>query len=161
MAPGLVVSPLVVGGLWAAAGLAGGLGALFAGHLRTDCRERLFVVAGTLATAVAIYPLGELRPGGPGARPGARRLRGGPAHVGVLSLRQRRTDPAWLGRGLAVSMSFNVSGLPIGSASGGFVVAYSPALAFALAALASVLAAAAAYGLVPAHDSGEHADAKS
>lgn len=152
----------VVGGLWAAAGLAGGLGALFAGHLRTDGRERLFIVAGTLATAVAIYPLGASF--GLVGLALALTLAGfveGPVDVGVLSLRQRRTDPAWLGRVLAVSMSFNLSGLPIGSAIGGLVVAHSANLAFALAAAASVLAAAAAYGLVPAHYSGEHAGAKS
>lgn len=85
----------------------------------------------------------------------------GPVDVGVLSLRQRRTDPAWLGRVLAVSMSFNLSGLPIGSAIGGLVVAHSAETAFAIAATASVLAAAAACALVPAHYSGEHAGAKS
>ena len=74
----------------------------------------------------------------------------GPVDVGVLSLRQRRTDPAWLGRVLAVSMSFNMSGQPLGSAIGGIVVVLSPSLAFAIAALASVLAAIAAYLLVPA-----------
>jgi hypothetical protein len=67
----------------------------------------------------------------------------------VLSLRQRRTDPDWLGRVLAVSMSFNMSGLPLGSAIGGIVVVHSPTLAFVLAAVASVLAAMAAHFLVP------------
>ncbi|UYN96899.1 MAG: MFS transporter [Enhydrobacter sp.] len=156
------IADSVVGGLWAAAGLAGGLGALFAGHLRTDGRERLFIAAGTLATAFAIYPLGASF--GLVGLALALILAGfleGPVDVGVLSLRQRRTDPAWLGRALAVSMSFNLSGLPIGSAIGGLVVAHSPPLAFALAALTSVLAAAAAYGLVPAQDSSEHVVAKS
>jgi hypothetical protein len=72
----------------------------------------------------------------------------------VLSLRQRRTDPDWLGRVLAVSMSFNMSGLPLGSAIGGIVVVHSPALALAFAAVASVLAAAAAWFLVPAASDG-------
>ncbi len=141
----------VVGILWAAAGLAGGLGALFAGHLCTVDRERQFIAFGALATAVAIFPvsasfgliglaIGLVLAG----------LVEGPVDVGVLSLRQRRTDPGWLGRVLAVSMSFNMSGLPLGSAIGGIVVVYSPSLAFAIAALASALAAIATYVLVPA-----------
>lgn len=141
----------VVGVLWAAAGLAGGLGALFAGHLRTVDRERQFIAFGALATAAAIFPVSASF-GLVGLAIGLV-LVGfveGPVDVGVLSLRQRRTDPGWLGRVLAVSMSFNMSGLPLGSAIGGVIVMHSPALAFATAALASVLAAAATYALVPA-----------
>jgi predicted MFS family arabinose efflux permease len=144
----------VVGGMWAVAGLAGGLGALWAGHLRTIGRERQFIALGALATAVAIWPVSASF-GLAGLAVGLV-LVGffeGPVDVGVLSLRQRRTDPAWLGRVLAVSMSFNMSGLPLGSALGGILVAHSAPLAFAVAALASVLAAVAAWGLVPAaHD---------
>jgi predicted MFS family arabinose efflux permease len=144
----------VVGGMWAAAGLAGGLGALWAGHLRTIGRERQFIALGALATAVAIWPVSASF-GLMGLAVGLV-LVGffeGPVDVGVLSLRQRRTDPAWLGRVLAVSMSFNMSGLPLGSALGGILVAHSAPLAFAVAALASVLAAVAAWALVPAaHD---------
>lgn len=140
----------VVGVLWAAAGLACGLGALYAGHHSTVGRERQFIAFGTLATAVALWPvsasfglvglaIGLILVG----------LLEGPIDVGVLSLRQRRTDPDWLGRVLAVSMSFNTSGLPLGSVIGGIVVVHSPALAFGLAAVASVLAAAAAHFLIP------------
>ena len=145
------VADSVVGGLWAAAGFAGGLGALYAGHLRTIGRERQFIAIGTLATAVAIYPVSASF-GLAGLAVGLV-LVGfleGPVDVGVLSLRQRRTDPAWLGRVLAVSMSFNMSGLPVGSAIGGILVVYSATLAFAVAALASVLAAIVAWVLVPA-----------
>lgn len=141
----------VVGGMWAAAGLAGGLGALWAGHLRTVGRERQFIALGALATAVAIWPVSASF-GLAGLAVGLV-LVGffeGPVDVGVLSLRQRRTDPAWLGRVLAVSMSFNMSGLPLGSALGGILVAHSAPLAFAVAALASVLAAITAWLLVPA-----------
>jgi MFS family permease len=145
------IADSVVGGLWAAAGLAGGLGALYAGHLSTVGRERQFIVIGTLATAVAIYPVSASF-GLVGLAVGLvlAGLLEGAVDVGVLSLRQRRTDPDWLGRVLAVSMSFNMSGLPLGSALGGIIVVHSPALAFAIAAVASVLAAAAAHLLVPA-----------
>ncbi len=152
------VADSVVGGLWAAAGLAGGLGALYAGHLRTVGRERQFIAIGTLATAVAIYPVSASF-GLAGLAVGLI-LVGfleGPVDVGVLSLRQRRTDPAWLGRVLAVSMSFNMSGLPVGSAIGGILVVHSATLAFAVAALASALAAIVAWVLVPAAgDNGQH-----
>ena len=148
----------VVGGLWAAAGLAGGLGALYAGHLRTVGRERQFIAVGTLATAVAIYPVSASF-GLAGLAVGLV-LVGfleGPVDVGVLSLRQRRTDPAWLGRVLAVSMSFNMSGLPLGSAIGGILIVHSATLTFAIAALASALAALVAWTLVPAAgDDGQH-----
>ncbi|WP_305189943.1 MFS transporter [Reyranella sp.] len=145
------VADSVVGGLWAAAGLAGGFGALYAGHLRTMGRERQFIAIGTLATAVAIYPVSASF-GLAGLAVGLV-LVGfleGPVDVGVLSLRQRRTDPTWLGRVLAVSMSFNMSGLPVGSAIGGILVVHSATLAFAVAAVASVLAAIVAWALVPA-----------
>jgi MFS family permease len=149
------VADSVVGGLWTVAGLAGGLGALYAGHLSTVGRERQFIAVGTLATAVALWPVSASF-GLVGLAIGLALvgLLEGPVDVGVLSLRQRRTDPDWLGRVLAVSMSFNMSGLPLGSAIGGIVVVHSPALAFGLAAVASVLAAAAAYFLVPAAPDG-------
>lgn len=51
-------------------------------------------------------------------------------------------------------MSFNMSGLPLGSAIGGIVVVHSPTLALGLAAVASVLAAAAAWLFVPASSDG-------
>jgi hypothetical protein len=40
----------------------------------------------------------------------------GPFDIGLFTLRQRRTDPAWFGRAFAVSMSLNSVGNPIGSA---------------------------------------------
>ena len=73
----------------------------------------------------------------------------GPVDVGVLTLRQRVTDPAWLGRVLAVSMSLNMSGLPLGSALGGVLVEWSMPAAFAAAALAALLSAITAYALIP------------
>lgn len=145
------IADSVIGGLWAAAGLAGGVGALCAGHLRTIGRERQIIALGALATAVAIYPIGASF-GLVGLAVGLI-LAGfleGPVDVGVLSLRQRRTDPLWLGRVLAVSMSINMSGLPLGSAIGGVLLVHSVPLAFAVAGLASVLAAISAWFLVPA-----------
>ena len=70
----------------------------------------------------------------------------GPIDVGVLTLRQRRTEPAWFGRGMAVSISLNLSGAPIGSALGGMLLAWlawSVPAAFAVAAVACLAGAVA------------------
>jgi len=141
----------VVGGLWAIAGIAGGLGALCTGYLRTIQRERQFIAIGALATAVAIYPISATL-GLLGLTFGLALVGffAGPVDVGVLSLRQRRTEPNWFGRVLAVSMSLNMSGLPFGSALGGLLVTHSLPMAFAVAAIASASSALSAYMLVPA-----------
>lgn len=138
-----------IGGVWAVAGAAGGAGALLAGHLRTRGRERQVMGLAMLATAVAIYPLATLGFAGLIAGLAIAGFLAGPVDVGVLTLRQRVTDPAWLGRVLAVSMSLNISGLPIGSALGGVLVVWSMPAAFAAAGLAAALSAIAAYALIP------------
>ena len=105
---------------------------------------------GTALSAPALYPLAAVF-GLPGLAIGLV-LAGfleGPVDVALLTLRQRRTDPAWLGRVLAVSISLNLSGFPLGSALGGWVAAASPALACALAGLAALVAALAVWTLVP------------
>jgi hypothetical protein len=79
-------------------------------------------------------------------------LLAGPIDIGVLTLRQRRTDHAVLGRVLAVSMSLNMSGFPIGTVLGGILVAWSPPSAFLAAALASLLGAWAIHALIPADE---------
>jgi hypothetical protein len=73
----------------------------------------------------------------------------GPIDVGVLTLRQRRTHPAWLGRVLTVSMSLNLSGLPLGSAIGGWLVSGSLTRGFACSAILSAAAALLAFLLIP------------
>jgi len=80
----------------------------------------------------------------------------GPIDVGALTLRQRRTDPAELGRVLSVSMSLNMAGGPLGSALAGALVTWSLSGTFVGAALASVLAAAAG-ALIPSCDRGVRA----
>ena len=78
-------------------------------------------------------------------------LAAGPVDVALLTLRQRRTDPAELGRVLSVSMSLNLAGIPLGAALAGTLIPRSLPATFAAAALASLLAAAAV-ALVPRHD---------
>jgi predicted MFS family arabinose efflux permease len=71
----------------------------------------------------------------------------GPFDIGLFTLRQRRTDPAWFGRAFAVSMSLNSVGNPIGSALAGPLIGVSlnvalwAAVAATLASLVIVLVA--------------------
>jgi len=105
---------------------------------------------GALFSALAIFPLGAFF--GIWGLVSAIVIVGfcaGPVDVGLLSLRQRRTEPRWLSRVLAVSMSLNLSGLPLGSALAGILVTHSATMALSVAAAASLLAAFAVYALVP------------
>jgi hypothetical protein len=74
----------------------------------------------------------------------------GPMDVAMFTVRQRRTDPAWMGRAFAVSMSFNFAGFPIGSAIGGLLAAQSIELAIGVAVIACVVACGLAAWLIPA-----------
>jgi len=134
----------VAGLLWACLGLVGGVAALIAGHRRIAGRERKVMAFGMLMTAAAAWPLAA-EFGLTGLLFGMMLVgaAAGPIDVGVLTLRQRRTDPAELGRVLSVSMSLNMSGGPLGSALAGALVTWSLSATFALAAFASVLAACA------------------
>ncbi len=143
----------VAGLLWAGLGLVGGIAALIAGRLRTAGRERRVMAIGMLVTALAAWPIA-----------GALGLIGlvlglmlvgaaaGPIDVCVLTLRQRRTEPAELGRVLSVSMSLNMSGGPVGSAIAGMLVTWSMQATFATAALASVLGAVAVASIPRSED---------
>jgi len=148
----------MVGALWALSGLAGSVGALCIGAARVAGREKVLMMMGILATAVAIYPL-SAHFGLWGLAAGMVIVGAltGPVDVGLLTLRQRRTDPAWLGRALAVSISLNMGGLPLGAALGGLLVTHSLVLAFAVAAAASLLAAVATWFLVPGEAAADRA----
>lgn len=73
----------------------------------------------------------------------------GPMDVAMFTVRQRRTDPAWIGRAFAVSMSFNFAGYPIGSALTGWIVGSSIQLAVGLGVVACLAGAILALALVP------------
>jgi len=140
----------LTGLLWAVAGLAGVVGAMVAGHVRTLGRERTVIAMSALATGVVIFPVSTVFGlVGLGAGLALVGLLEGPIDVGVLTLRQRRADPGRLARILAVSFSLNMAGLPIGSAIGGLIVTRSLSAAFATAAVTSMVAALATYVLIP------------
>lgn len=68
-------------------------------------------------------------------------LVGSPVDVALLSLRQRKTERTKLGRVLAISMSLNLAGFPLGSVASGPLIATSLALGLAFAAAACAHAA--------------------
>ena len=77
-------------------------------------------------------------------------LLNGPLDIALFTVRQRRTDPAWMGRAFAVSMAFNFLGFPIGAPIAGALATDSLALAVVVGAITCLLGAALAQWLVPA-----------
>lgn len=140
--------PSAVGLLWGAMGGAGLASALVAGRFSSQGRER-WLMAGPIlvaAVATALIPLAN-NIWVVAAAIVLLGLATGPFDIGLFTLRQRRTDPAWFGRAFAVSMSLNSVGNPIGSALAGPLVAVSlnvaiwAAVAATLASLLIVLVA--------------------
>ena len=146
-------TPSVVGLLWGAMGGAGLASALVAGRFSSDGRERQMMVSAILVAALAtallpfansifVVALATVLLG----------LGTGPFDIGLFTLRQRRTDPAWFGRAFAVSMSLNSMGNPIGSALAGPLIAISVNAALWSAVAACLLAAVFPLLTIPARD---------
>jgi MFS family permease len=77
----------------------------------------------------------------------------GPADIAMFTVRQRRTDPAWMGRAFSVSMAFNYLGVPIGAGVAGLLSESSIELAIAVLGIGgALLAASSAAFLVPRTD---------
>jgi MFS family permease len=146
----LRLDEFVVGLVFAAQGLAGMLSAIVIGRIDSRNRERAMLalpMAGAgLASAILL------------AQPGLwmllavmviTGLLNGPLDVAMFTLRQRRTDPAWMGRAFAVSMSFNYVGIPVGSALAGIVGAHSIEAAIAFGIAMSLLGSALTFVFVP------------
>lgn len=80
-------------------------------------------------------------------------LLNGPMDVAMFTLRQRRTDTAWMGRAFAISMAFNFAGWPIGAAIAGVLATVSIELAILVGVVAAAAGTLMAWRLVP-RDSG-------
>lgn len=146
-------SPAVVGLVWAVSGVTGLVAALFVGRIDSRGREKWLIVwplvgsAAVFATLLAppqlwliVVVLAVVG------------LLNGPMDVAMFTIRQRRTDPAWMGRAFAVSMALNFAGFPLGSALGGLLVNRSVELAVLLGAGSALLAALGARWLIPNRD---------
>jgi MFS family permease len=141
----------VVGYLFGIMGAFGVVSAFVSGRIRTEGRERRFIVLPlvgfTGATAMLLIPAGLAPLVLSMALAG---LLNGPLDITMFTLRQRRTDPAWMGRAFTVSMNLNFSGFPIGAALTGAMLAVWPveyAIVFGVAA--NLLGAILGYLLLP------------
>ncbi len=132
-----------VGNLFALLGVTGFLAVFFMGRVSTRGRERAFLAVAMLGQAVA-FALALFAGGRAELVALAMLVLGlatGPFDVTLFTVRQRRTDTAWMGRAFAVSIALNFAGFPVGSALGGAVVPISLDLAIGLAIVAQLVAA--------------------
>ena len=133
--------PAAVGSLWGLMGVGGLAATLVSGRFKTEGRERQLMLGSIVIEAVALV-----------AVPFAQSywvvaavmvvvgISNGPFDIGMFTLRQRRTDPAWFGRAFAVSMSLNFVGMPIGSALAGSLIGLSLNVALWAAVAFTVIA---------------------
>ena len=155
------LSEAVVGFVYAASGISGVISAFAFGRMSTRGREwsllvwplvglvpvvaLLFVAAGQASVPIGLgLLLLEMLLVG---------ILVGPMDIALFTVRQRRTDPAWMGRAFAVSMAFNYVGMPVGAAVAGLLADRSVETAIVVLGVGgSILAAAAAAFLVPKRD---------
>ena len=158
----------LVGFLFAISGVSGMISALLFGRIDTRGREWVMLVLppfGYAAAVALVLPVALAPPvGTPGAldvtagiglMAVAQLLVGlvnGPLDIALFTVRQRRTDPAWLGRAFAISMGFNFIGFPIGAAIFGVIAANSLGGAVTLGIGACVASGIIAAVLIPARD---------
>jgi MFS family permease len=150
-------SEVAVGLVFAVSGVAGMIAALIAGRLDSRGKEWSLLVLpmGGIAVAdrfllggahAADVATGMLLVGFGLALGGALN---GPMDIGLFTIRQRRTDPAWMGRAFAVSMAFNFVGYPIGAALAGAIAAVSIDAAIIVGAVACIVAGLVAAVMIP------------
>ena len=152
----------VVGLVFASSGLSGMISALLFGRMDTRGREWAMLLWPTL-TLVPIMGILLLAAGQSEFVPLGIALLvleslligtlAGPMDVALFTVRQRRTDTAWMGRAFSVSMAFNYLGVPIGAAVAGILAEQSIELAILILGVGGALAAAAATAfLIPRSD---------
>ncbi|HEX5823936.1 MAG TPA: MFS transporter [Candidatus Limnocylindrales bacterium] len=148
---------VAVGLVFAASGVAGMIAALIAGRLDSRGKEWSLLVLPMGGIAVTdLFLLGSNHAAdaatgllliGFGLALGG--ALNGPMDIGLFTIRQRRTDPAWMGRAFAVSMAFNFIGYPIGAALAGAIAAVSIDAAIIVGASACVVAGLLAAVMIP------------
>jgi MFS family permease len=148
--------PATVGFLWGLMGAAGLVSALFAGRIKSQGRERQMILGAMLigSAAMASLPFARTVPMVAVAII-AVGLANGPFDIGLFTLRQRRTDPAWFGRAFAVSMSLNYAGTPIGSALAGPLIGWSLDAALWAAVIIGLAAAVFPMLTIPRDDAAD------
>jgi MFS family permease len=144
----------MVGYMFGLSGLFGVASAFIAGRIKTEGRERLMIVIPSVAfiftSAILLWPSSLVPIILSMAAAG---LINGPLDIALFTLRQRRTDPAWMGRAFTISMNLNFSGFPIGAALAGVMLTIWPVeAAVAVAVAANVVGAILAYVMIPQGD---------
>ena len=146
----------MVGYMFGLMGAFGVVSAFMSGRLRTVGREKTLIVLPafgfTAATALLLWPAGLLPIALSMAVSG---FINGPLDISMFTLRQRCTDPAWMGRAFTVSMNLNFSGFPIGAAIAGVLVGVSIEAALVFAVAANLVGAVLAHLLIPGPDKPE------
>jgi MFS family permease len=146
-------SPATVGILWGVMGGVGMVSALLAGRVSSLGRERqmmlVAILVGATGTAILAFAGNLVVVLAAIALLG---LATGPFDVGLFTLRQRRTEPAWFGRAFAISMALNSVGNPIGSAIAGPVIGHSLNAALWFAVGMCLVAGLLPMLAIPAHD---------
>jgi MFS family permease len=139
-----------VGNLFALLGVTGFLAVLLMGRISTRGREQLFLAGAILGQGLAFgLALVARDPVLIAAVMLLLGLATGPFDVTLFTVRQRRTDPSWMGRAFAVSMALNFVGFPIGSAIGGAIAPISIELAIGVALIANIAAAIVCWVMLP------------
>lgn len=138
-----------VGALWSVAGVAAVVAGILVGRINSEGRERVMIAAGLAIGALGCLLIVVRSPLAILAGMALFGLSAAPIDLGLFALRQRRTDPRWFGRVVAVSMSLNFVGTPVGSALAGPVVEQSIPLALLLAAAIAVLGCAVPFLAIP------------
>lgn len=148
----------VVGLLFALSGVTGMAAAFAVGRLDTRGREWGMLVwpaVAAIGLVALLLPAASASPAWVGIGLLAVHFMGmglvwGASDIALFTVRQRRTDPAWMGRAFAVSMSVNYIGLPIGAGLGGLLAAQSIESAILILGIGgTVLGAASAAFLIP------------
>jgi MFS family permease len=143
----------VVGYMFGLSGAFGVISAFACGRLKTEGHEKrliLWPAACFIATtAILLWPAGLLPIALCMAISG---LVNGPLDIAMFTLRQRRTDAAWMGRAFTVSMNLNWSGFPIGAALAGLLVTVSIEAAIVFGVAANVAAVILGLILIPSGD---------
>jgi MFS family permease len=159
----------VVGLVFAVSGISGMASAFLFGRMDTRGREWSLLVWPTIALvpvmAVLLLAAGQTAfiPLGIGLLIVESLLVGlltGPMDIALFTVRQRRTDAAWMGRAFSVSMAFNFLGVPIGAALAGLLADSSIEAAILVLGIGGAAAAALSAGfLVPRVDPAERGTA--
>jgi MFS family permease len=144
----------MVGYMFGLSGAFGVVSAFLAGRLKTEGRERRLIlipsVGFVFTSAILLWP-GSIVP--IALSMAVTGLLNGPLDIALFTLRQRRTDPAWMGRAFTVSMNLNFSGFPIGAAVTGVILSvWSVEAAIVFGVAANALGSLLGYILIPRGD---------